>query len=111
MAKTGTTFALTGECQECLALAESFINHTKTALGNGSITVENVNSLQEHADKFASVTALSNKATYEETYKLIQLRCKEVEAVKEKSELVTKFTSLCHMLQKGKLHSFYMQFV
>ena len=105
MAETGTTFSLTEGCQQGLAMAASFIEHSNIALENGSITVENVNSLQQQADKFAIVSALSKKATYEDTYKLIQLRCKEINAVKEKTELVTKFTTLCHLLKKGNLHS------
>ena len=106
MAEANNNIVLTEGCQECLARAASVIDYRNNSLESGSVSVQNVISLQEHAEKFATVTALSTKATHDMTYKLIQLRCKEVEAIQTKTDLVTNFSSLCqnHLLKKGNLH-------
>ena len=97
-------------------MAVSVVEGRCTALHSGEITVSKLYELQNCEDKLVPIVTLMKNGgfTGEVVSKLIKIRCKEVEMVKQKASLLTKLTSICHLLRQGNtcltLHAGYFIF-
>ena len=97
-------------------MAVSVVEGRCTALRSGWITVSKLYELQNCEDKLVPIVTLMKNSDFtgEVVSKLIKIRCKEVEMVKQKASLFTTLTSICHLLRKGNtcltLHAGYFIF-
>ena len=97
-------------------MAVSVVEGRCTALRSGGITVSKLYELLNCEDKLVPIVTLmkNGEFTGEVVSKLIKIRCKEVEMVKQKASLLTTLTSICHLLRKGNtcltLHAGYFIF-
>ena len=96
-------YLLSEACTEKLVMAVSVVEGRCTALRSGGITVSKLYELQNCEDKLVPIVTLMKNGDFtgEVVAKLIKIRCKEVEMVKQKASLLTKLTSICHLLRKG----------
>ena len=95
---------LTDECSEILVKAISVVERVCVFLNTGEIKITQLENLQKNEEKLVEVVDLITNADISGPIlsKLVKLRSKEVEEVKNKAELVTTLTRVCSVLPRGK---------